>query len=104
MQKNLRPQSDQKFGTRFEQALIKSVDFSSHPRRLISSEGTLLARSVIIATGASARMTGIPGEMELYGGKGVTTCATCVSWRFLQEDGGRSHRRRRQRGRRGASS
>jgi thioredoxin reductase (NADPH) len=32
---------------------------------------------VIIATGASPRLTGIPGEKELYGGKGVTTCATC---------------------------
>src|SRR5690606_24993648 len=33
--------------------------------------------SVIIATGASPRMTGVPGEKELFGGKGVTTCATC---------------------------
>jgi thioredoxin reductase (NADPH) len=32
---------------------------------------------VIIATGASPRLTGRPGEKELYGGKGVTTCATC---------------------------
>ena len=31
----------------------------------------------MVATGASPRMTGIPGEKELYGGKGVTTCATC---------------------------
>jgi thioredoxin reductase (NADPH) len=32
---------------------------------------------VIVATGASPRMTGVPGEKELFGGKGVTTCATC---------------------------
>ena len=32
---------------------------------------------MIVATGASPRLTGIPGEKELYGGKGVTTCATC---------------------------
>src|SRR6185369_14646847 len=37
----------------------------------------ILAKTVIIATGASPRLTGIPGEKELYGGKGVTTCATC---------------------------
>ena len=66
-----------KFGTRFEQALVTSVDFSSMPRKLVLGERTILAKTVIIATGASPRMTGIPGEKELYGGKGVTTCATC---------------------------
>ena len=73
---NLRKQAE-KFGTRFEQAVVTSVDFTSHPRKLICSDRTILAKSVIVATGASARMTGIPGERELYGGKGVTTCATC---------------------------
>src|SRR5271169_146894 len=66
-----------KFGARFEQAQVRSVDFSSHPRKLVCSDRTILAKTVIIATGASPRMTGIPGEKELYGGKGVTTCATC---------------------------
>ncbi|HWA09394.1 MAG TPA: FAD-dependent oxidoreductase, partial [Opitutaceae bacterium] len=73
---NLRKQAT-KFGTRFEQALVDRVDFSAMPRKLIIGDRTILARSVIIATGASPRMTGIPGEKELYGGKGVTTCATC---------------------------
>ena len=66
-----------KFGTRFEQALVQSVDFSSSPKKIHLGERTILAKTVIIATGASPRMTGIPGEMELYGGRGVTTCATC---------------------------
>jgi thioredoxin reductase (NADPH) len=66
-----------KFGTRFEQALVHSVDFSSMPRKLHCGDRMILAKTVIIATGASPRMTGIPGEKELYGGKGVTTCATC---------------------------
>src|SRR6185312_10385285 len=73
---NLRQQAT-KFGTRFEQALVTDVDFTSHPRKLIAGDRVILARSVNIATGASPRMTGIPGEKELYGGKGVTTCATC---------------------------
>jgi thioredoxin reductase (NADPH) len=73
---NLRKQAA-KFGTRFEQALVQSVDFSAMPRRLVCGDRTILAKTVIIATGASPRMTGIPGEKELYGGKGVTTCATC---------------------------
>src|SRR4051812_13687406 len=73
---NLRKQAA-KFGTRFEQTMITSVDFSSQPLKLRTAEREILTHSLIIATGASPRMTGIPGEKELYGGKGVTTCATC---------------------------
>ena len=73
---NVRKQAT-KFGTRFQQAMIKSVDFSQQPLKLITTEGEILTKAVIIATGASPRMTGVPGEKELYGGKGVTTCATC---------------------------
>lgn len=73
---NLRKQAT-KFGTRFEQSMVTSVDFSSNPKKLICGDRVILAKSIIISTGASPRMTGIPGEKELYGGKGVTTCATC---------------------------
>ena len=73
---NLRKQAT-KFGTRFQQALVTGVDFSAEPKRLHTAEGEIRARAVIIATGASPRLTGVPGEKELYGGKGVTTCATC---------------------------
>ncbi len=73
---NMREQAT-RFGTRFEQAMVTAVDFNSMPRKLILGDRTILAKTVIVATGASPRMTGIPGEKELYGGKGVTTCATC---------------------------
>jgi len=73
---NLRHQAT-KFGSRFEQAAVTSVDFQSFPRKIVCSDRVILAKAVIVATGASPRMTGIPGEKELYGGKGVTTCATC---------------------------
>ena len=76
LMQNLREQAT-RFGTRFEQTLVQSVDFSTLPRKLVCADRTVLARAVIIATGASPRMTGVPGEKELYGGKGVTTCATC---------------------------
>jgi thioredoxin reductase (NADPH) len=66
-----------KFGARFEQALVQSVDFAASLRRLACGEREVLARAVIVATGASPRMTGIPGERELFGGMGVSTCATC---------------------------
>jgi len=73
---NIRKQAI-RFSARFQQSMIKSVDFSSQPLKLITSDGEILTKAVIIATGASPRMTGVPGEKELYGGKGVTTCATC---------------------------
>lgn len=73
---NLRKQAT-RFGTRFEQALVTSVDFSQTPHKLVCGERTIHARSVIIATGASPRLIGVPGEKELWGGKGVSTCATC---------------------------
>jgi len=73
---NMRKQAE-RFGARFEPAMVESVDFSAVPRKLICAERTILSKSVIIATGAAPRKTGIPGERELYGGKGVTTCATC---------------------------
>jgi thioredoxin reductase (NADPH) len=73
---NLRKQAT-KFGARFEQVLVDKVDFTAMPRQLFAGDRTILAKTVIIATGAAPRMTGIPGEKELYGGKGVTTCATC---------------------------
>jgi thioredoxin reductase (NADPH) len=76
LMENLRKQAS-KFGTRFEQAMISSVDFSSQPLKLRTGDREILTKALIIATGASPRMTGIPGEKELYGGKGVTTCATC---------------------------
>jgi thioredoxin reductase (NADPH) len=73
---NLRQQAT-RFGTRFEQTLVTSVDFTSRPYKLITAERVVLAKTVIIATGASPRLTGMPGEKELFGGKGVATCATC---------------------------
>lgn len=72
----LRKQAE-RFGARFLYRNVQSVDFSGHPRKLVLEEGTLEAAAVIIATGASPRMLGVPGEREMFGGKGVTTCATC---------------------------
>ncbi len=73
---NLRQQAA-KFSARFETGRVVSVDFASNPLKLRTEEREILAKAVVIATGAAPRMTGIPGEKELYGGRGVTTCATC---------------------------
>ncbi|MFM7210285.1 MAG: thioredoxin-disulfide reductase [Verrucomicrobiota bacterium] len=67
----------ERFGARFAWDRITSVDFSGPVKRLVGGEATYEAQAVIIATGASPRLLGIPGEKEYYGGNGVTTCATC---------------------------
>ena len=74
---NLRKQA-QRFGARYAYARVASVDFSGDVKILRGEDGTeFRARAVIIATGASPRTLGIPGEKEMWGGKGVSTCATC---------------------------
>ena len=66
-----------KFGARVEHAFVDRVDFSGEKKLLFAGDKKFEARAVIIATGAAPRLLGIPGEQEMYGGKGVTTCATC---------------------------
>lgn len=73
---NLRKQAA-RFGTRYETALIDRVDFSGEVKKLYAGDKSYEAHTVIVATGARPRLLGIPGEKELWGGKGVTTCATC---------------------------
>lgn len=65
-----------KFGADIRQIDVQDVDFSKRPFRIKTSGGGFLAKSVIIATGASARMIGLESEKKLLG-KGVSTCATC---------------------------
>jgi thioredoxin reductase (NADPH) len=73
---NVRKQA-KKFGTRFVNDTITSVDFSGPVKILKSANKTYEAKTIIISTGASPKLLGVPGEMEMFGGKGVTTCATC---------------------------
>lgn len=73
---NMRQQAT-RFGARFEHDVIESVAFEGTTKLLRSATNTYEARAVIIATGASPRLLGIPGEREHFGGNGVTTCATC---------------------------
>ncbi len=76
LMQNLRKQAE-KFGTRYESGLVQSLDVSQWPYTLKLADREIRAKVIIVATGASPRMTGVPGEKELFGGKGVTTCATC---------------------------
>jgi thioredoxin reductase (NADPH) len=76
LMQNLRKQAE-KFGTRYESGTVTGLDTSSWPYTLKLADREIKAKTLIVATGASPRMTGVPGEKELFGGKGVTTCATC---------------------------
>lgn len=55
---------------------VESVDFDAQPKVIKTKKGEYQAKTVIIATGASPRKLGAPGEKELTG-KGVSYCATC---------------------------
>ncbi len=63
-------------GVRFVMDEISSVDFSGTGKRLDGMMGSFFARSVIVATGAGARWTGLPGEKK-YRNRGVSACAVC---------------------------
>ena len=66
----------ERFGTKTSFGVVDSVDFSLRPFQLIVDGEKVAAETVIIATGASHKHLGAPGEHELET-KGVTYCATC---------------------------
>ena len=76
MMDNLRKQAA-RFGARFEHAKVEKLVVDGAMKQLHTDAAVYEARTVIIATGARPRLLGIPGEKEMFGGKGVTTCATC---------------------------
>jgi thioredoxin reductase (NADPH) len=71
----------ERFGARMLQGDVVSVDLQSPPFRVRTADAEYAARSVIIATGASARLLGLPSERPLIG-HGVSTCATCDGYFF----------------------
>ena len=64
------------FGVKFKTADVLDVDLNNEIKVIKTSLGDVEGRSVIIATGASPRKLGFPGEIE-YGGRGVAYCSTC---------------------------
>jgi thioredoxin reductase (NADPH) len=70
-----------RFGATFQLAHLNSVDLHTHPFKLHTSAGEVHTRTLIIASGASARWLGLPSEQALIG-HGVSSCATCDGFFF----------------------
>jgi len=69
------------FGAEIIRGHVTSVDLSSRPFTVKTSDDEYRCRTLIIATGASARLLGLPSERALIG-HGVSTCATCDGYFF----------------------
>jgi thioredoxin reductase (NADPH) len=76
----LRAQAE-RFGTEIVAGQVKAVNVSAPPFRVEYGDTVVYSRALIIATGASARLLGLPSERRLMG-HGVSTCATCDGFFF----------------------
>lgn len=85
LMEDLKKQAE-RFGTTVRYGTVTKVDFGRRPFRLIvDGEKEILADTVIIATGASAKYLGIPSE-EKFRGAGVSACATCDGFFYRKKD------------------
>ena len=74
----------QKFGAECHFKMVDEVDFSKRPFRLAVEGTTYFAHTVIVATGATAKLLDLPSEKE-YMGYGVSACATCDGFFFKNQ-------------------
>jgi thioredoxin reductase (NADPH) len=70
-----------RFGADIVAGDVTSVDLSARPFRIVTDDATYASKALIVATGASARLLGLPAERALMG-RGVSTCATCDGFFF----------------------
>ncbi|HXY80098.1 MAG TPA: thioredoxin-disulfide reductase [Gaiellaceae bacterium] len=75
----------ERFGAEFVTDDVTRVDFSERPFRVWVENDEYRARAVVVATGASARWLGLPGEQRLQG-RGVSACATCDGAFFKEKE------------------
>ena len=75
----------EKFGAEIIQGNVTAVDVRARPMTIRTAEAEYTTRSLIIATGASARLLGLPAERALMG-HGVSTCATCDGYFFRGQE------------------
>ncbi len=65
-----------RFGAEIVKGFVHAVKLKEHPFRIDYGDNEVLAKTVVISTGSSAKLIGIESEMQLMG-HGVSTCATC---------------------------
>ena len=75
----------ERFGTEMIADDVTAVDFRSRPFKVTGGDVTMEAHTVIVATGASAKLLGLPNEAKLMG-RGVSTCATCDGFFFKDQN------------------
>lgn len=84
LMKLMRTQAE-RYGAKFIDDDAKSVDFSSRPFKVTTSDETYEGKAIIIATGASTRWLGLESEQKLIG-RGVSSCATCDGFFFKNKE------------------
>ncbi len=85
MMEDLKKQA-QRFGTEVRTGLVTAADLSKRPFKLeMDGEKEVLADTLIIATGATAKYLGLPSE-EKFKGSGVSACATCDGFFYRNKD------------------
>jgi thioredoxin reductase (NADPH) len=75
----------ERFGARLRQVDVTSVGFSERPFRVDVGADEFTTDAVVVATGATAKWLGVPGEEKLTG-KGVSACATCDGFFFRNQE------------------
>ncbi len=82
---DLRRQAE-RFGTDIRTGVVSSVDLSSRPFHVIvDGSKEIVAESLIVATGATAKYLGLPSETK-FRGQGVSACATCDGFFYRKKD------------------
>lgn len=84
LMENFRKQAE-RFGAEIHYEDVIEVDFSSRPYKVKSTSQEVEAKTIIISTGASAKMLGLESESRLMG-HGVSTCATCDGFFFRGQE------------------
>lgn len=69
-------QQAERFGAKIEIGEVTKITDEGQYKRIVTADGDVLAKAVLIATGTDYKRTGVPGEQEFYG-RGVHFCATC---------------------------
>ena len=84
LMETMRKQAE-RFGTEMLAEDVTAVDFSQHPFMVRAGNAAWETHTVIVATGASAKLLGLPSEAKLMG-RGVSTCATCDGFFFKDQN------------------